>query len=395
MKSEKKNLAYKKATGILTSHGKFHINLGLERIGKILDLLGNPHKNLKFVHIAGTNGKGSTSAILSSILTQSGIKTGLFTSPHVFEYTERIKINGEEIKKDFFAEKIIKITKLAETKNIDLTEFEIITAVAFEYFAQNKVDMVVLETGLGGRLDATNIIETNLCSIITNIDFDHTERLGDTIEKISFEKAGIIKPECPVVAGIQNIGIEVIKKAAEKNFSPCYFVQTPEQLPKCSLLGIWQKENLSLALMAVEILKEKGFEIKEETVEKALLNVKHPCRFEYSKEKNILIDGAHNPNGAKALRKSLEHYFPNQGFNFVFGCLKNKDYPQMMENLFREKDNIYFYTFENPNSSNYDELKNACKYNSKPFDNFANPDNKLTVVCGSFYMIKEVLKKLN
>ena len=386
--------SYEESLKILTSVGKFHINLGLERIEKILELLGNPQNKLKIIHIAGTNGKGSVSAILSSILTHSGIKTGLFTSPHIFEYTERIKINGVEIDKKTFAKKIINITELAEKNEIHLTEFEIITAAAFEYFAQNKVKIVVLETGLGGRLDATNIIESNLCSIITHIDFDHTERLGDSIDKIAAEKAGIIKENCPVIASIDNVGLETIKAVAKEKNAPQYFVETPEDLPPCSLLGLWQKENLALALMAVEVLKEYGYKITEKNLELGLNKVEHPCRFEYLKDKNILIDGAHNPNGAKALRKSLDYYFPNQGFNFIFGCLNNKNYGQMTSNLFTDKDKIYFYTFDNPNSCTLEELSGVCRFDSKPFDDFLNPDDRLTVICGSFYIIKELLTKI-
>lgn len=394
MKSKKKAIIYKEATDILTSVGKFHINLGLERIAKILELLGNPQEKLKIIHIAGTNGKGSVSAILSSILTHSSIKTGLFTSPHIFQYTERIKINDIQIDEEIFAKKIMKITELAQKNEIHLTEFEIITAVAFEHFTQNKVEVVVLETGLGGRLDATNIINSNLCSIITHIDFDHTERLGDSIEKIVAEKAGIIKENCPVIASVDNIGLATIKSVAKEKNAPRYFVETPEDLPSCSLLGLWQRENLSLALMAVEILKEQGYKITEKSLELGLSKVKHPCRFEYLEEKNILIDGAHNANGAKALRKSLDYYFPNQGFNFIFGCLKNKNYAEMMKNLFTDKDKVSFYTFDNPNSCTYGDLSSACEFDSKPFSNAESPDNRLTVVCGSFYMIKELLEKL-
>jgi len=397
VKSEKKSIIYKQALDILTSQGKFHINMGLERIEKILEILGNPQEKLKFVHIAGTNGKGSVCAMLSSVFTSNKIKTGLFTSPHIFEYTERIKINDVQIDKEVFAKKIIKITELAQKNDIPLTEFEILTAVAFEYFAQNKVEVVVLETGLGGRLDSTNIIKSNLCSIITHIDFDHTERLGDTVEKIMAEKAGIIKQNCPVIAGVNNVGVEIIKKTAAEKGSPVYLVETPDQLPECSLLGLWQRENISLVLMAVEVLSEddfkKGFKISDEQVELGLKKVIHPCRFELLKEKNLLVDGAHNPNGAKALRESLNHYFPNQGFNFVFGCLRNKDYPLMMKNLFTEKDEVYFHSFDNPNSCTFEELSGAYEFGSKQFGDFENQKSRLTVVCGSFYMIKEVLEK--
>ena len=501
---------YQQAIDILTSQGKFYINLGLERVQKILGLLNEqrcqanlsfPHpkpplqndtqsfcrqspsggegakqkpdllSQLKFIHVAGTNGKGSVCAMLSAILKERGKRAegtetqrckdakmqssvellshqhnhlpnsptqrvGLFTSPHIFEYTERIKINDVQIDKEIFAQKVIDIVKLSQKNDIHLTEFEILTIVALEYFAQNNVDIVILETGLGGRLDATNIIEENICSIITNISFDHTERLGDTIEKIATEKAGIIKQNCPVIINSNNLGFEVVKKVAEEKnstlISPaCHCEERSDEaiqghkffgLPRqCSapprndtiyenlvLKGTYQKENLTLVIKAIEILNQQGFNITKEAIEEGLKNVKHPCRFEYLKEENIIIDGAHNPDGTKALRESLDYYFPNQKIKFIFGCLKNKDYAQMMKNLFTsyainngEEDKletfapeIYFYQFDNENSCTYRELADACEFDSKPFDEFKKDFNTLTVVCGSFYMIKELLLKM-
>ena len=193
------NNEYKDSVELLTSQGKFYINLGLERVSSVLELLGNPQDSLKYFHVAGTNGKGSVCAVISSVLEAAGIKTGLFTSPHLFDYTERIKINGVDISKADFARLVFDICKIADENNIHLTEFEILTVMMFKYFAENNVEVVVLETGLGGRFDATNVIKENLCAVITHIDLDHTERLGNTKDKIAFEKAGIIKKGCPVV----------------------------------------------------------------------------------------------------------------------------------------------------------------------------------------------------
>lgn len=383
---------YQTAIDILTSQGKFYINLGLERVEKVLKILGNPEKSLNFIHVAGTNGKGSVCAMLSSILAESGLKTGLFTSPHVFEYTERIKINNVDIEKETFAENLIRITDLVETNSIHLTEFEILTAVAFDYFAKNGVDIVVLETGLGGRLDATNVIEKNICSILTHIDFDHTERLGGTIEKIAFEKAGIIKPNCPVIISPNNLGFDVIRKVSGEKNSEIFVVQEKE-FPQNALKGTYQKENLTLVLKAVEILNKDGFSIGQKSIEEGLMKVKHPCRFEYLAAENIIIDGAHNPNGAKALRESLNNCFEGQKIKFIFGCLRNKEYQEMMRNLFTEGDEIYFYNFDNENSCTYEELASACEFDSKPFFEYKK-DNTLAVICGSFYMLKELLLKM-
>lgn len=408
---------YKEAIDILTSKGKFYINLGLERVQRVIDLInerrcliGMPDllSSMKFVHVAGTNGKGSVCAMLSAILVNNPtLNVGLFTSPHVFDYTERIKINYVEIDKETFAKGVNEIVQLAEKNDIHLTEFEILTVLALKYFADNNVDIVIFETGLGGRLDATNIIESPLCSIITHIDFDHTDRLGDAIEKIAYEKAGIIKKSCPVIISENNAGLNVIKKiAGEKKASialaPCgrgmNFSKNLKVLDiqgeGYSLLGTYQQENLALVLAAVDILNKNGFNITNEGVEKGLKNVKHPCRFEYLKEYNILIDGAHNPNGTKALRKSLDYYFPNQKFKFIFGCLRNKEYAKMMDNLFTPDDKIYFYQFNNENSCTYEELASTCRFKSFPFIGYLKDNNTLTVICGSFYMIKELLTKI-
>lgn len=407
---------YQKSIDILTSQGKFYINLGLQRVQAVLKILGNPEKELKFIHVAGTNGKGSVCAMLSSILanseenspphlltsspihlvTHSPLKIGLFTSPHVFDYTERIKINDVEIEKETFAQNILEIVKISEKNNIHLTEFEILTVVAFQYFAENNVDIVILETGLGGRLDATNVIEKNICSVITHIDFDHTERLGDTIEKIAAEKAGIIKQNCPVIISKNNAGFDLIKKVAEGKNAQVLIAEEGRIFPaeKSALRGTYQQANFALVAEAIEILNQNGFNITQEKIEEGLKNAKHPCRFEYLEEENIIIDGAHNPNGTKALRESLDYYFPNQKIKFIFGCLRNKQYVKMMENLFNSNDEIYFYEFNNPNACYYDELANACQFVSKPFQEFKKDSNILTVICGSFYMIKEVLLKI-
>ena len=376
---------YKKAVELLTSQGKFYINLGLERISAVLDLLGNPQDKLKCIHVAGTNGKGSVCAIIHKILSKAGMKTGLYTSPHIFDYTERIKINGENISQNDFAKYIFEICELADKHNIHLTEFEILTAVMFKYFADNNVDVVVLETGLGGRFDATNVIKSNLCSIITHIDLDHTERLGNTKSKIAFEKAGIIKTNCPVFT---SEGYEEIKDKADKCNSLFVLVTPFEDTTNLSLKGTCQQENLSLALAAVRYLFPQ---ILENTIQEALKEVKHPCRFQLCRE-DLIIDGSHNPNGAMALRESLDFYYPDKKRCFVFGCLRNKDYKKMIEILFSKGDEIYFYHFNNKNSCTVEELQNACVFPSKEFCSLDElPSDRLKIVCGSFYMLNEIV----
>ena len=378
-------MKYIDTINLLTSQRKFYINLGLDRISKILDLLGNPQDKLKIIHVAGTNGKGSVCTIIAAILVKSGMKTGLYTSPHIYEYTERIKINGYDIKKDDFTRYIFEICKIADENNIHLTEFEILTAVMFKYFADNNVDIAVVETGLGGRFDATNVIKKNLCSIITHIDLDHTERLGSTKSKIAFEKAGIIKPNCPVFTCE---GYEEIKDKADECNSLFVLVTPFEDTTNLSLKGVCQQENLSLALAAVRYLFPQ---IDEDTIQDALKEVKNPCRFQLCRD-DLIVDASHNPNGVMALRESLDWYFPDKKRCFVFGCLKNKDYKKMMDILFDKGDEIYFYHFNNKNSCTVEELQNVCEYPSKIFESFDKlPKDSLKIVCGSFYMLNEII----
>lgn len=376
---------YDNAVKLLTSQGKFYINLGLERISQVLNLLGDPQDKLKCIHVAGTNGKGSVCAIISTILTDAGIKTGLYTSPHIFNYTERIKINGVDISKEDFANYVFNVCEIADKNNIHLTEFEILTAVMFKYFADNNVEVVVLETGLGGRFDATNVIKSNLCSIITHIDLDHTERLGNTKSKIAFEKAGIIKPNCPVFT---SEGYEEIKDKADEVNSLFVMVAPFEDTTNLSLKGTCQQANLSLALAAVRQLFPQ---ISEASIQNSLKNVKHPCRFQLCRD-DLIVDGSHNPNGIMALRESLDLYYPNKKRCFVFGCLRNKDYKKMMEILFSRGDEIYFYHFNNKNSCSIEELQEACEFPSKEFKSFDElPKDSLKIICGSFYMLNEIV----
>lgn len=380
----------------ITSVGKFHINLGLERISQILDLLGNPQDSLKCIQVAGTNGKGSVCTMLDAILKEAGYKTGLYTSPHIFEYTERIRINQEEISKEDFSRYYENIVTISQKNNIDPTEFEILTAIMYKYFADNKVDIAVIETGLGGRFDATNVLKNNLCSIITHIDLDHTDRLGDTKDKIAFEKAGIIKPNSLVIT---SEGYEAIKdKADEVN---ALFILTASNVSQkyteaLTLKGEHQKDNLALVLTAINYLFDN---ISEETIINGLKKVKNPCRFQYIKEKNLIIDGAHNPNCFQALRENLDRYFPREKKQYVFGCLNTKDYKKMIEYITEDNyiETLYIYPFNNPNACSYKTIKSACPETIKVkelknLDSILDKDT-LTVVCGSFYMINELIDK--
>ncbi len=391
--------SYEDTIKLLTSKGKFFIDLGLDRTREVLSLLGNPQEKIKCIQIAGTNGKGSVAAILSAILTAAGFKTGLYTSPHIFDYTERIKIDDIDISKDDFTKYISLAIETAGSNEVHLTEFEILTVAMFKYFADNNVDIAILETGLGGRLDATNVVSKNMCSIITHIDLDHTERLGDTKDKIAYEKAGIIKPECPVIT---SEGYEAIKNRADE-LNSMFVLTTPYVEPaffkSLSLKGLHQQENLALAIAAIRLLFKN---IDDNTIIKGLMRVHHLCRFQYIKEKNLLIDGSHNPNGIKALAENLDIYFPDMKRRFIFGCLKTKDFRKMVDILFnfdRYEDNppeIYFYQFDNEHACSAETLQDTCIYFSKKLntiDEIEFSDDVLTVVCGSFYMLPHIIKK--
>ncbi len=371
---------YEEAIKLLTSSGKFYIDLSLDRIREALQKFSNPQDSLKFIHVAGTNGKGSVCAMLDSILREAGYKTGLYTSPHIWEYTERIKICGNEIPKEEFAEYVFKVSDCG----VPLTEFEILTIVMFLYFKNNNVDIVILETGLGGRFDATNVIKDNLCSIITRIDLDHTERLGKTKDEIAFEKAGIIKKGCPVIT---STGFEAIKDKADETDS--MFILTtpfvkPEFIEALSLKGLHQIENLSLVINAVNYLFKN---ISDEIITEGLKKVKNPCRFQYFKEQKLIVDASHNPNGIQALRDNLDYYFPNDKRRFIFGCLKNKDYAKMTEILFRPEDEVLLNEFNYQNACTYENLSAKCPVNAAKYSNQALTKDKLNIICGSFYMI--------
>lgn len=405
------NENYEKAINLITSHEKFHICLGLERISKVLELLGNPQEKLNIIHVAGTNGKGSVCAILSKILTCAGYKTGLYTSPHILEYTERIKINGVNISKNDFADLITEVSIQAKINGIYLTEFELLTAAAFKHFADKETDICVIETGLGGRLDATSAISKNILSIITSISLDHTDRLGNTIEKIAYEKAGIIKNGYPVLISPDNNGFETVKNIAQQKNS---MVLTPQKkVELCfenkknyaiydggkyefNLLGLWQKQNLQLVFGAVNYLNQSGYEIDDNAIKKALKEVIWPCRMQYVPKFNLLLDGTHNPDGARVLRQSLDYYFPEQKKVWIYGALKTKDFKKVMSTLFNDDDEVYFYNFEYPSSVPCEILKESepegLPLNLRELE-YLITENKhpLIIISGSFYMIGQIL----
>lgn len=392
---------YEQAKELLTSQGKFYIKLGLERVQAVLNLLENPQDKLKIVHVAGTNGKGSVCSIVANVLKCAGYKVGLYTSPHLVEYTERIRINSVEISQNDFASYVEQICNLADKNNIHLTEFEILTVMAYKYFADNGIDVAIMETGLGGRFDATNVVKNTYVSVITSISLDHLDRLGKTIEEISFEKAGIIKPNSIVVVGASNNGLNVIKKVAGDKKSKLIiandnidmifqngknYIKYNNKQYEFPLLGLYQKENLALVVKVLE-----HFEINEKALEDGFETVKWAARLEYFKDKNILVDGAHNPDAAIELKKCLDYYFCNQKRTYVYGTLNTKDFETIAKILFTEEDEIYYYEFNNKNAVTMAEYKEKLpNLNIKPFINDVWEKDNLKIVTGSLYMIGEL-----
>lgn len=329
--------------------------LGLSRMSALLELLGNPQNELKFIHISGTNGKGSVLAYLSTILTGAGYRAGRYISPTLFSYRERIQVDEKVIEKDSLAVHVTAIAEAIEkmqAKGEDTpTLFEAETAMAFLYFKEKQCDIAVLETGLGGTQDATNVINTPVLEIITSISMDHTAILGDTLEKIAAEKAGIIKPDTIVVSAAQQPEAEkVITKTCRERNCTCQIVSLSDISDICcgyerqsfsyrswnnaviSLAGSYQIQNAALALEAVSALRKIGFSLSDRQVYDGLLNTRWRGRFTViQKNPVVIMDGAHNPAAAKELQRSLKLYFQDKKLYYIFGIFQDKDYQKVIE----------------------------------------------------------------
>ncbi|MDQ0203679.1 bifunctional folylpolyglutamate synthase/dihydrofolate synthase [Pectinatus haikarae] len=358
---------YQEALSYLNELNKFGTRLGLERIKRLVELLDEPQLKYKTIHVTGTNGKGSVCAMISGIIHQSGIKTGLYISPHLFSYTERIQIDGAPVSKAAFAN-CIGVVKTFADQMIDEgmespTQFEVLTAAAFLCFAVNKVEYAVIEVGLGGLFDSTNVVLPEV-SVITNIAFEHAAFCGGTLEGIAHHKAGIIKDGIPVVTDAKGMTLDILhQEAAEKN-TDLFIEDTDFQAQFLSydgsrqyiafasnilgvkeefalnLLGDHQVRNGALAIMTAYLLANDERRITAESARVALENVRWPGRFEKFdiNNKRIIIDGAHNPAGILMLRQNLDKYFPDEQRVFVLGILKDKAVAVMLKTLLRPND---------------------------------------------------------
>ncbi len=342
---------------------------GLSRIRTLCEGLGNPQNDLRFVHVTGTNGKGSFCSMLTSVLTEAGLKIGRFTSPYLRFFNERIAIGNEPIDNDSLCRLVERVRPIADAMTDKPTEFELISALGFLYFKEMGCDLVVLEVGMGGRYDSTNVIESALLSVITGIALDHTAFLGDTTEKIAAEKAGIIKKGCPVLSAVCESGpAAVIAEEAERQNSKLTVVdKTAVRIKKCdlsgtvmdfgefsdieiSLLGLYQPENAALVLSAVQALRSIGIEISDAALRAGMKKAYWPGRFEILQKKNplTLYDGAHNPQGIAAAVKSLRHYFGEERLTVLTGVLKDKDYEAIAADLATVGAAAFTFTPYNP-----------------------------------------------
>ncbi len=358
------------AESISYIHSHPHVNgrRDLTHMRTLLHLLGDPQNDLRFVHVAGTNGKGSVCAMTASVLQAAGYKTGLFVSPYIRTFRERIQVNGSPIPAVALARLTKQVRPYVDLLDEASGEFEIVTAIGFLYFKECGCDVVVLETGLGGRLDPTNVIKEPLLSVITGISLDHMSVLGDTIEKIAAEKAGIIKPGCPVLYGGQNAdALSVIRTHAVEQ--KCTF-HTANEIPlrvdredllgvtvttdkytgiHVPLAGIYQPQNIRCVLAALEILKSEGLAIPADAVRRGLSDVRWPARFEIlSRRPLVIFDGAHNPEGAGAAADSLRTYFPSRKFVFLVGVMADKEYGKMADILAPLANRVFTVTADNP-----------------------------------------------
>ncbi len=335
---------------------------------ELLSALGDPQEDLSCIHIAGTNGKGSTSAMLDSILRAAGYRVGLFTSPYLRAFGERIRVDGACIDDASLSEITEQVKTIAETLSVPPSEFELITAIGFSYFKKCKVELVVLEVGLGGRFDPTNVIKSPLLSVITGIDFDHTVLLGNTIQEIAAEKAGIIKEGRPCIyGGPENTAYRTIRAFAERRHAPLHTVDRSSYHQKSAdlegttfdfvdytdlhlpLLGAYQPYNATLVLSALELLREEGLEISEAAVRQGLSEVRWPARFELlHKDPIVIYDGGHNPEGVAAVVRSVKTYFPEQRVNILSGVMTDKDFDAMIEALKPIANRVFTVTPHSP-----------------------------------------------
>lgn len=363
-------MTYEEALTYLNTHGWSRTNLGLDRTRELLCALGDPQRRLRFVHVAGTNGKGSTCAMLAAILQAAGYRTGLYISPYIQDFRERIQVNGRPIDPDSLAEITERMKAAADSMADHPTHFEMITAIGMEYFRLCRCDIVVLEVGMGGEFDSTNVIDAPEVAVITNIGLDHTEYLGDTVEKIAATKGGIIKSGCDCVCyNGDPAAVSVIEQICGERGVPLTVPHEARPIPAVPgsdpfagqrfeylgrqwdlhLLGPHQLGNAAVVLEAVSALRRRGFDISDEAIAAGLTQVRWPARFEVlRREPLFILDGGHNPQCAQALAACLDAYLPGVKVTFLMGMLADKDYGKVLDTVAPYAERFICIRPENP-----------------------------------------------
>ena len=400
--------------------------LGLERMRELMRRLGDVQDTLKYVHVAGTNGKGSTSTMLASILRSAGYKTGLYTSPHLVRVNERFRIDGADVSDAALCRAAEAVKAAADGMEDAPTEFEILTAMAFWYFAEQRCDAVVLEVGLGGRLDATNVIRSPEAAVIANIGLEHTAILGDTLPKIAAEKAGILKPGTTAVTYPVSAAVDAVYRAvcAERGarWHPVSFDTLREREHSLAgqrfdyggetdlslhLLGVHQCRNAALAVETVRVLREKGWRISEKALREGLEAARWEARFEVlRRDPPFIVDGAHNPQCIDALCASLDEYLPGEKALFLLGVLADKDYEAMLARLLPYGKKFFCLTPDSPRALCAPALCAKLRAMGAAAEAFSSVGEGVrraaeesggetpVVACGSLYLMGEVRRTI-
>ncbi|HEY9601007.1 MAG TPA: folylpolyglutamate synthase/dihydrofolate synthase family protein [Allocoleopsis sp.] len=408
---------------LLEPFQRFGVHLGLERIRRLLVDLGNPHQRVPIIHVAGTNGKGSVCAYLSAILTEAGYRVGRYTSPHLVDWNERICLNEQPISTEALQELLLLVlAAIPEDCEDSPTQFEAITAAAWLYFAQQKVDIAVMEVGLGGRLDATNVCDSPLVSIITSLSREHWQVLGPTLADIAREKAGILKPGCPAVIGqLPTEARSVVEQRVNELGCPTVWVKPAQPIQDgwadyqgikypLPLLGEIQLSNSAIAIASVQILRSQGWKISDDAIASGMAKTQWPARLQWTSwnERRLLIDGAHNQAAAVALR----HYVDTlqTPVTWVMGMLSTKDHAEIFQALLRSRDRLYLVPVPGHSSADPDELailaQTICPELADcqtypdletglqvATSNTTERSERLIVLCGSLYLIGDFLKQ--
>jgi len=377
----------------LYSTQQFGIKLGLENIRRLLHALGDPQEKLSFIHVAGTNGKGSVCAMLDAILCESGRRTGLYTSPHLIDFRERVRVNGVKITESEAAEGLTEIRARSAGWDHSPTFFEITTALALWQFARKECEIVVLETGMGGRLDATNAV-TPLVSVITPIALDHTQWLGKTLAEVAAEKAGIIKPGVPVVSAAQDAAAgEVMAEYARKAGSRAFFVDRPLEDREIGLRGAHQQEN---AVLAAAALEAAGFKIDQGVIAEGLRKVRWPGRFQVFQDR-LVLDGSHNPHAARQLAGTWREVYGAEKPMVIFGALADKDYVGILRALEPIAAEFLFVPVQNPRAAAPSDLAAECAVSCRVFDSVRaalDAAQGRALITGSLFLVGEAMQEL-